>query len=221
MEDERLQQKKNIGHHPWHRWPPRCWQSLPTAWLCKALPALRKCIRTQEFICPDLYPQTEPSFMLILFTKPTACKVPAVLGLIWFSLFGGGCCCYLIADEALIKKFLKHIKYDDQFASSDACKVESKPHTAIREAFKKQEQIRLLFLNITTQGKRTKFLDKKTARTPLLKACIWVAQLGGIFPCLYRNSSEAKYSRAWSSGTNNTECVYLKFRLGAPKQGSN
>lgn len=119
-----------------------------------------------------------------------------MLGLIWFSLFGGGCCCYLIADEAPIKKFLKHIKYDDRFASFDACKVESKPHTAIREAFKKYEQIRILFVNITNQGKRTKFPDKKTARTPLLKAYVWVAHLGDIFPHLYRNSSEAKYSRA-------------------------
>ena len=69
--------------------------------------------------------------MLILFTKPTTCKVPAVLWLIWFSLFvvvGGGCCCYLIADEALIKKFLKHIKYDDWFAAFNGFRVESNPH---------------------------------------------------------------------------------------------
>lgn len=78
--------------------------------------------------------------MLILFTKPTACKVLAVLWLIWFSLFvvvGSGCCCYLAADEALVKKFLKHIKYDDWFAAFDGFKVEGKPHAVIREVFKK------------------------------------------------------------------------------------
>jgi len=61
-----------------------------------------------------------------------------VLWLIWFSLFGsGGCCCYLVADEALIKKFLTHIKSDDWFAAFDGFKAESKPHAVIGEAFKK------------------------------------------------------------------------------------
>lgn len=62
-----------------------------------------------------------------------------MLWLIWFSLFvvAVGCCYYLIADEALIKKFLKHIKYVDWFAAFDGFKMESKPHAVIREAFKK------------------------------------------------------------------------------------
>lgn len=62
-----------------------------------------------------------------------------MLWLIWFSLFVvvGGCCCYLIADEAPIKKFLKHITYDDWFAAFDGFKVERKPHAVTREAFKK------------------------------------------------------------------------------------
>lgn len=100
-----------------------------------------------------------------------------MLWLIWFSLFvvvGSGCCCYLAADEALIKKFLKHSKYDDWFAAFDGFKVESKPHAVIREVFKKEEQMRILFLNISNEDKRTNFCGRKTDRIPLLGAYIWL-----------------------------------------------
>lgn len=40
-----------------------------------------------------------------------------------------------------MKKFLKHIKYDDQFAASDGFKVESKPQAVIREALRNKTEL--------------------------------------------------------------------------------
>lgn len=105
-----------------------------------------------------------------------------MLWLIWFSLFVVvvvGCCCYLTADEALTKKFLKHIKY--LFAAFGGLKVESKTRAVSKEAFKKQERLRILFLYVSNQDERTNFWDRRTDRVPWLEASIWVTCLGGTF----------------------------------------